>query len=93
MKKAQGLSLNVIIVAVIALVVLIVLVVIFSGRAKFFSTTTSETAGQFTGDKCEIPGTLNYCMGDDIECRNRGGTFREKDFDDCRGGERGCCFL
>lgn len=58
MKKAQGLSLNVIIIAVILIVVLIVLVVIFTGKIGIFSKTTatcaskggqcSETFGQIT---------------------------------------------
>ncbi len=37
-KKAQGISLNVIIIAAIALIVLIVLVVIFTGHAGKFNT-------------------------------------------------------
>ena len=36
-KKAQGISLNVIIIAAIALIVLIVLVIIFTGRAGTFN--------------------------------------------------------
>jgi hypothetical protein len=41
-KKAQGLSINAIIVAVIALVVLVVLVAIFTGRLGIFSKSVSE---------------------------------------------------
>ena len=42
-KKAQGLPLNVVIIAVIVLIVLIVLWVIFTGRASKFSEKVSNT--------------------------------------------------
>jgi len=42
-RKAQGISINIIIVAVIALVVLVVLVAIFTGRLGLFSKGLSET--------------------------------------------------
>jgi hypothetical protein len=45
-KKAQGMSLKVIIVAVIALVVLVVLIMIFASKTRFFSTTTSGCAAR-----------------------------------------------
>jgi len=37
MKKAQGISINVIIIAVIALIVLVVIAVVFTGRFTIFS--------------------------------------------------------
>ena len=40
-KKAQGMSLNMVIAAVIALVVLIVIILIFTGKTKMFSKTSS----------------------------------------------------
>ena len=46
MRKAQGLSMNTIIVAALGLIVLIVLVLIFSGRAGWFSKSTSSCAAQ-----------------------------------------------
>lgn len=42
MKKAQGISINVIIVAAIALLVLVILSVIFIGRIGTFSTAVGE---------------------------------------------------
>ena len=93
MKKAQGMSLNVIIVAVIALIVLIVLILIFTGKVKLFGGTATETASQYTGQKCEIPGTNNECM-DEIPCKQRGGSFVDAPadgFQDC--GLGGCCYL
>ncbi len=43
-KKAQGLSINTIIIAAIAVVVLVVLIAIFTGRIGMFSTALSGTA-------------------------------------------------
>lgn len=42
-KKAQGISINTIIIAAIALIVLVVLVMIFTGRLGLFSRGVSET--------------------------------------------------
>jgi len=41
-KKAQGMPVNVIIIAALALIVLVVLVVIFSGRVRIFSITLED---------------------------------------------------
>lgn len=60
-KKAQGLPLNVIIIAVLVLIVLVVLVVIFSGKLGKFSTQTSESEKAFSITTCDIPGTGRYC--------------------------------
>jgi hypothetical protein len=76
MKKAQGMSMNVIIIAVIALVVLIVLVLVFTGKTKFFGKQTSDTASQFTGQRCAIPGTSNKCL-DETTCNNQGGAWTQ----------------
>ena len=51
-KKAQGLSINVIIVAAIALIVLVVLVAIFTGRLGIFTQKVAEvgkTCDEYTG--------------------------------------------
>lgn len=91
-KKAQGLSMNVIIIAALALIVLIVLVVIFTGRAKIFSKTTSDQTSKFTGNNCEIPGTNNECFSNADTCSERGGAYTEKDYADCV-SDSGCCLL
>lgn len=49
-KKAQGLSLTIIIVAVIALIVLVVLVAVFTGRLGKFSIGVKDCAAK--GGKC-----------------------------------------
>ena len=90
-KKAQGMSMKVIIIAVIALIVLVVLILIFTGKTKLFTTQTTETAAQYTGNKCEVPGTNNQCDYRD-NCVTGGGTFDSRRFDDCyERGFEGCC--
>ncbi len=74
MKKAQGLSMNVIIIAAIALLVLVILAVIFIGR---MGKTTQSI------DKC--PG---HCMdsqtGDnDADCKAQYGTYYKYTTDPC----------
>ena len=57
MKKAQGISLNVIIIAAIALLVLVILSVIFMGRMGTFGTEANDCVNK--GGQC-----LDEC-GDD----------------------------
>jgi hypothetical protein len=91
-RKAQGMSLKVVIVAVLALIILIVLVLVFTGKLKFFGSGASDTAGQFT-QQCRVPGTGNECM-DEYTCNERGGSWREAPYNvenyDC---PEGCCTL
>ena len=96
MKKAQGLSLQVVIVAVLVLVVLVVLVLIFSGKLKVFGSTTSDTTAKFSGNNCVVPGTNNECVYNTAgitTCKNQGGAYSRPagGYDDC-GGE-GCCLM
>jgi len=58
MKKAQGISINVIIIAAVALIVLIVLVAIFTGRLGVFSSGVASCADK--GGSCQMP----PCTGD-----------------------------
>ena len=58
MKKAQGISLNVIIIAAIALIVLVVLVAVFTGRFGIFAGGIKEAANCDKGCKA-----LNYASG------------------------------
>ena len=51
-KKAQGMSINVIIIAVLALLVLVVLAFIFTGKIGKFSTTTANCES-IAGNKCD----------------------------------------
>ena len=70
MKKAQGLSLNVINIAALALIVLIVLVSIFTGRIGTFGKGLSACSGtcvisrsSCTGNTVAIP--IKNCNSDD----------------------------
>lgn len=96
-KKAQGMSLNVIVVAVIVLIILVVLVLIFSGKLKIFGSKTSETTSQYDSNKCEVPGTNNECSSDSADCQSKGGSYREIDggYADCQSSWKGiqCCFM
>jgi len=60
MKKAQGLSLNTIIIAVIVLIVLIVLWVMFTGRmAKFTSDINECRTGCVPAKQCRPPSVID----------------------------------
>ena len=96
MKKAQGMSLNVIIVAVLVLIILIVLVLIFTGKLKLFGSGASQQQQAFTGaskPRCAVPGTNNQCM-DQNQCKSAGGSWSAPPtdgYEDCSYG--GCCSL
>jgi hypothetical protein len=66
-KKAQGISMNVIIIAAIALLVLVILSVIFIGRMGSFGQQTGSCESQggtcYDGSTCP-QGTTTY----DLEC-------------------------
>lgn len=91
-RKAQGMSLNVIIVAVLVLIILVVLVLIFSGKLKIFGSQTTETTGAYTGLKCEVPGTNNECARSEEDCRRDGGSYDAREFEDCSGNGP-CCLM
>ena len=70
-KKAQGMSLKVVMVAVIAIVVLIVLIVIFTGRTKIFSQATASCeakGGACQKDPCSIDQVRHLAS----DCAKRG---------------------
>jgi len=69
MKKAQGLSLNMIIIAALALIILIVIVLIFSGKVGTTSKGISEVQDSVNLEKCNIPGVRKcvdsgYCSAE-----------------------------
>ncbi len=59
MKKAQGISLNAIIIATLALLVLVVLAMIFTGRIGIFTKETKS---------CATLGNNARCVADAFEC-------------------------
>jgi hypothetical protein len=90
-KKAQGISMNVIIIAALALIVLVVLVMIFTGRI-----------GMFTGGVKSCSAMAGFCVDDEDACKAQvidadgdGEKIKNKDYkgglynDD--GCEKYCC--
>lgn len=61
--KAQGLSLNVIIVAALGLIVLVLLIVIFSGKMGDFSSGTESATSIATSGFCVI-NSNRACVGE-----------------------------
>jgi hypothetical protein len=74
--KAQGLSINTIIISAIALVVLVVLIAVFTGRMSLFGQGLDQTQ---RGDLCE-GGTLTVVEGN--QCPE-GATPIYRNFRDC----------
>jgi len=60
MSKAQGLSMQTVVVAALVLIVLIILVVVFSGKMNFFGKGTEECGSK--GGQCQdracLPGEV-----------------------------------
>ncbi len=67
MKKAQGMSVNVIIIAVLALLVLVVLAFIFTGKIGQFSRTTGDCEA-IAGNACEIQCDSGYVQDNSRGC-------------------------
>ena len=91
-KKAQGMPINIIIIAAIALIVLVVLVVVFSGKFGKFGTGVDDTANSFK-NMCEIPGTSRECVSSIAQCTPDKGTEIRGKFSDCEKKSSGsiCC--
>ena len=89
-KKAQGMSINVIIIAAIGLAVLVVLFAIFTGRLNIFSTGISKTASCENACKAQAKGfgtssTEFDCKSDQTGTR----TYVPGKYDDAPGAF--CC--
>jgi hypothetical protein len=76
-RKAQGLSLNVIIIAAIALLVLVILAIIFIGR---MGTTTKGI------DACK-----GQCIDESLECNEELGEYYKELPGDCPQEGQICC--
>ena len=70
-KRAQGMSMNIIVVAAIALIILVVLIVIFVGRTGKFAGGLEECKGGCVPTDADCQGEyqkidrLGKCIGDD----------------------------
>lgn len=89
-KKAQGLSINVIIVAAIALIVLVVLVAIFTGKLGTFGEEVSDVGQTCTDFKSTIDDTEYTAAWQSSSCdENQREIFTATDADDHIGQH--CC--
>ena len=67
-RKAQGLSLKVIILAVLAIVVLVILIMMLTGKTKLFSKTSTECASRGGTCMSESKCDNNYIMYSGTDC-------------------------
>jgi hypothetical protein len=51
-KKAQGMSINTIIIAIIALIVLVVVILLFTGKVKFAANNMNQESCTSRGGRC-----------------------------------------
>jgi uncharacterized protein YpmB len=89
-KSAQGLPLNIIIIAVIVLVVLVVLVLVFRGKISQWGDGIDEQTSNI-GKECEIPGTSRTCIQSLGQCKTE---IISGSFTDCEkrfGKSHACC--
>ena len=73
MKKAQGLTLNTIIIAALVLLVLVILALIFTGRIQIFGTESAScvTQGGSCEDLCgegQTPFNAGRCSDEQVCC-------------------------
>ncbi len=71
-KKAQGMSLNVIIIAVLGLLVLVILALVFTGRTGIFVKQVESCQGQCVNTNADCTGTYakvttGSCPGPDAK--------------------------
>lgn len=90
-KKAQGISINVIIIAAIGLAVLVVLFAIFTGRLNIFSTGISKTASCENACKAQGKAAISGGM-DETSCKaNAAFNYVPGKYDDVAQGNACCC--
>ncbi len=82
-RKAQSMSMNMIIVAVIALIVLVVVLVIFGGKAGFFSRNI---------DACKERNGICASTADQCPSATTTPIRNDNGFSDCQKGQVYCCF-
>ena len=62
-KKAQGMSMNIVVIAVICIVILVVLLVIMSGKTSMFSKTAGSCEQKGPGAGCIAEADEQNCGG------------------------------
>ena len=84
MKKAQSLSINVIIIAILAILVLVIIGVIFTGRAGLFSREINQG--------CVANGGVCLTAGE-FASRGGSGVYTPRSDYECPTAERACYVL
>lgn len=75
-KRAQGLSLNTIIIAALVLLVLVILAVIFTGRMGKWGIATQECTNQ--GGTCMVNCTTGYTQHPTYQCYGADGATTDQ---------------
>jgi hypothetical protein len=86
-KKAQGISLETIVIAIIVIVVLLVLILVFTGRINVFGIGLKNCEGSLAGDCSASPcGTEGKATLQSVSPEGEGGRKQG-----CTQGEVFCC--
>lgn len=90
-KKADGMSINIVVVAVLALVVLVVLLAIFSNKMKTGVKGQEDAQKTLQSNVCAetVDKTTYYCST--TSSCNVGNKAKEADYIDCPKGSGYCC--
>ncbi|HLD87236.1 MAG TPA: hypothetical protein VJB12_04160 [Candidatus Nanoarchaeia archaeon] len=88
-RKAQGLSINTIIIAALGLAVLVILFAVFTGRIGMFNKGVSEI--ESCTQKCSALGQTKILASDQASCRSNGGTYITGQYSDTGEGNVCCC--
>jgi hypothetical protein len=70
-KKAQGMSINTIVIAIIALIVLVVVILIFTGKIKFAANNMNQETCTARGGTCHA-NPVDDCGSDEMSAIGMG---------------------
>ncbi|MBN2881582.1 hypothetical protein JXM83_06055 [Candidatus Woesearchaeota archaeon] len=87
-KKAQGMSLNMVVVAAIALIVLVVLTAIFASKIRTSTQEGEKSTNNILNQACETDN--EYRCSSNSGCVQKGGATKPGSFVDC-GSTQYCC--
>ncbi len=88
-KRAQGLSINTIIIAALGLAVLVILFAVFTGRIGLFNKAVAGT--DTCQQKCDGLGKVRAAGATADSCRAEGGTAISGAYSDVQEGTSCCC--
>jgi hypothetical protein len=92
-KKAQGLSINTIIIAALGLAVLVILFAVMTGRLNIFGKGVDSTQQQLTGcsQQCTVQGFSSGASMNDGLCKETNQQQIYGSFRDVTAGQICCC--